>query len=528
MAKHPGGRPQKEIDWKLVDRLCSYQCFQSEIAEELNVDLKTLDAACQRFNAMSFSEYYDKKKGAGKTKLRKIQFALAEQGSTAMAIFLGKHLLGQSDQPTDQVIMSAVQKAGMTKDQVLELIANAQAVGKSSNAKTFQEFCVAADYPEPFPKQVEMKNFGMNEIDPRLLLGSRGYGKTDYVVILGIAYDIYINPMASTNLIITKSKERNASMIKEIQTACEKNGVTFEKANSSQLRTTGLIGKDASVSAVTIRTVTLRGRHPKRVIMDDPVTEDDTSEATRLLVEKKWNEVNKLTSNVLIIGQPAHKYDLYAKLRPLLKKMEVPWGTIPGLDHDLTAQKLAGVDEKSISASYHLKILTEGTTPFDNVKYLDTFPTGDSAVAWIDPAYEGVDYTAISIIKGHMQGVAVVGFTYQRAWNHCLDDMVAQLKKYNVKRLAFETNSLGDQPIIMLRQLLSNTGIGVVGIKSTLNKHAKIMAAGSYAHLIHLCRESDKIYLKQVVEYEYKSKNDDAPDSLASCLEWIGLIRGKS
>jgi hypothetical protein len=45
--------------------------------------------------------------------------------------------------------------------------------------------------------------------------------------------------------------------------------------------------------------------------------------------------------------------------------------------------------------------------------------------------------------------------------------------------------------------------------------------------LIHLSKESDSQYLDQVVQYEYKAKHDDAPDSLASCLQWIGLIRGK-
>jgi hypothetical protein len=126
-----------------------------------------------------------------------------------------------------------------------------------------------------------------------------------------------------------------------------------------------------------------------------------------------------------------------------------------------------------------------------------------------------------------MQGIAVFGKTWKKAWNHCLDELVPFLKTHNVKKLAIECNSLGDQPVIMMRQLLQGSGIGVVGVDSVLNKHSKIMAAGSYAHLIHLSKESDKVYIDQVVKYEYKAENDDAPDSLASCLEWIGLIRGK-
>jgi hypothetical protein len=42
-----------------------------------------------------------------------------------------------------------------------------------------------------------------------------------------------------------------------------------------------------------------------------------------------------------------------------------------------------------------------------------------------------------------------------------------------------------------------------------------------------LSKESDTTYTNQVVQYEYKATNDDAPDSLATGLEWIGLIKGK-
>jgi hypothetical protein len=390
---------------------------------------------------------------------------------------------------------------------------------------SFEEFCIKANYPKPFEKQVEMLNFGMSETVPRLLLGARGYGKTDYVVILGIAYELYLDPMNSTTLIITKSRERNAAMLKEIKQAAEANGVIFEKANANCLRVQGLHGKDHSVSAVTIKTVTLRGRHPKRVIMDDPVTEDDVSEATRKKVEAVYNEVTKLCQNVLIIGQPAHKFDLYAKLRPLLKKLEVPWSSIPELDHDIESARLAGVSEASIQASYFLKILSEGTTPFDNVKYIDKTPKDGGSIAFVDPSHEGGDYTAISIIKGYMEGVIVTGFCFKKAWNHALDDMAPLLRKYNVQKLIFETNSLGDMPIDILRK--TYPAVGIVGRRTVSNKHSRIMAAGAYAHMIHLSRESDKAYIDQVVQYEYGAKVDDSPDSLASGLEVLGLIRGR-
>lgn len=513
-------RPQKQIDAKEVIEMVSNGSKNTELAEYFGCSVDTL--------TRRFADEIRKGKHLLKGSLRKAQvYAATKEHNPTMLIWLGKQYLGQNDKTIDEYLLEAIQNAGLSKDDLLDLIKNKDKLQAQKPKKSFEEFCEAANYPVPYPMQIQMMNFGIKEKVARLILGARGYGKTDYVVILGIAYQIYLDPLQNTFLIITKSKERNAAMLAEIGKACMANGVTFERMNANSLRTTGLMGKDHSVSAVTVKTVTLRGRHPKMVIFDDPVTEDDTSDATRNHVEKVYNEVNKLTGNILLIGQPAHKYDLYAKLRGMVKTLEVPHGSIPELDHDLEAQRLAGVDEASISASYFLKVLSEGSTPFDNIKYIDSFPASGSAVAWIDPSYEGGDYTAISIIKQYMDGIAVVGFTYKKAWNHCLDEMVLQLKKYGVKKLAFETNSLGDQPIIMLGDLLKSTGIGITGRKSTLNKHSKIMSAGSYAHLIHLSKESSRIYLDQVVKYEYNAKNDDAPDSLASCLEWIGLIRGK-
>jgi transposase-like protein len=390
--------------------------------------------------------------------------------------------------------------------------------------KTFKQFCEDADYPAPYPKQEEMYRFGMFETEPRLLLGAPGYGKTDYVTIMGVAYDIYLDPTNSTNLLMTKSSERNADIVREVAEALRKNGVALEKQNSKLIRVAGLLGKESSLSTLTIRAASLRGRHPKRAIMEDVVTEDDSSESTRALARKKYSELLKRTQNVLVIGQPAHKADLYADLRPLLKKLEVPYGAIPELEIDLLALELAGVSHESISASYHLKVISETAAPFERVNYVDAFPKNGTAIAFIDPSFEGGDFTALTIAKSYFDGLAVKGRVWKRAWNHCIDDIVKELVACNVKRVAFETNSLGDQPIIMLRQALPE-GIGVVGKKSTTHKHSRIMNAGAYAHLIWLAKNSDRAYLNQVTGYEYGVKNDDAPDSLASLLGWVGLVR---
>lgn len=399
-------------------------------------------------------------------------------------------------------------------------------VGKREilKVRTFAEFCEIAGYPKVLEQQLVMHRFIFEETDPRMLLGARGYGKTDYCTILGCAYDVFLNGVEATNLIITKSKSRNTAIMGEIANALRLNGVALEKENSSCVRISGLVGKDHSVEAITIKT-SMRGRHPKRIIMDDPVTEEDVSEAMRLTVKRKYNEAMKLCANVGVIGQPAHKHDLYAELRPMVKTLEMPFGTIPELDHDLEAQRLAGVDESSIQASYFLKVVSDENSPFEKVQFTDIYPVGDS-VAFIDPSFEGGDFTAMTILRMVGDTVRVVGFVWKKAWNHCIDDMVSKMKRFGVRRLCFETNSLGDMPIDILNSAVGES-IGVIGKKSNGNKHSRILAAGTYAPAIHISKESDRIYIDQVVKYEYDAKNDDAPDSLASALEWVGLVRGK-
>lgn len=511
------------IDWDEFHRLSSYQCTQREIANFFDIDVSTLENYYLDKYGHKLSEFWDKKKAHGRAKLKKIQWEQAENGSTAMAIFLGKQLLGQSDSP-EKELMEIIDSEGLSIDQVIDLIKNRSKQAEEKGLVSFEEFCKKAGYPNPFEKQIEMMGFGFNNNVPRLLLGSRGYGKTDYVTILGTAYDVYVFGVSTSNLIITKSKTRNTALIEEISNALEANGLELEKSNSSCVRVKGLVGKDHSVEAITIRT-SMRGRHPKRVIMDDPVTEEDVSAAMRAVVKRKYDEAYKLCSNLIVIGQPAHADDLYAELKPNLKKLEVPWGTIPELDADLEAMKLAGVDHVSIEMSYHLRVPVQGEMAFSNIQYVDQMPSGD-AVAFIDPS-DGGDYTAVSAIKGYMQGVAVEGRQWKRPWHHCVDEIVSFLRANNVRRVCFETNATGTQPIGQLREVLSPFNIGVVGKHSNSNKESAIMAAASLAHHIHLSKKSESSYTKHVVKYTTDQEHDDAPDSLARGLEWIGLIRGK-
>lgn len=508
-----GGRPETYWNWEEVEKLISYQCTQEEVAAFFDSSVATLRLAVERKYGIGISEFWQQKKGLGRVKLRKIQFAIAEKGgpgAATMAIYLDKKM-----NPTERPDLY---------NPLLNPPPAASGPAEPSGIKPFADFMVAGGYPAPFPKQMEMAEFSEAATEPSLELGARGYGKTDYVTIGQTAYEVYKEGPGYSCLIITKSKTRNTAIIEEIAKLLEANGVVLEKQNSTCVRVAGQQGKDHSVEAITIKS-SFRGRHPKRIRMDDPVTEEDTSEAMRLLVKKKYDEAYKLCKAITIIGQPAHAFDLYADLRPLLKKLEVPYGSIPELDADLGAMEMAGIDPVSIEMSYHLRVPEEGQSVFASIKYCDELPDGEK-VAYIDPS-DGGDYTAVSIFRGYLQGIGVQGYAWKRAWFHCLDDIAEVFEALGVKKVAFEINKFGQQPIDQLRTALAHLGVEVVGLNSISNKESTIAAAGSVAHLIHLSKKSPRVYINQVVRYDRSSKHDDAPDSLARGLEWLGLLKGK-
>ena len=90
------GRPKIEIDQTQFEKLCGLQCTREEIAGWFMCSHDTIERWCKRTYDRDFASIYAEKRQAGRISLRRAQWKLAEK-STAMAIFLGKNYLGQSD-----------------------------------------------------------------------------------------------------------------------------------------------------------------------------------------------------------------------------------------------------------------------------------------------------------------------------------------------------------------------------------------------------------------------------------------------
>ena len=91
-----GGRPKlilNEEGQKMVELLASLMCTDEEIAASMGTSVDLLHNVN---NKAAFTEYKEKGILTGKASLRRKQFKLADKSAT-MAIWLGKHYLGQRD-----------------------------------------------------------------------------------------------------------------------------------------------------------------------------------------------------------------------------------------------------------------------------------------------------------------------------------------------------------------------------------------------------------------------------------------------
>lgn len=107
------GRPRKQIDKTEFEKLCFLQCTEREFCSWFDVSDETLKKWCkENYDGRTFLEVFKEKRENGIISLRRTQFQLAEK-SPAMAIFLGKNLLGQTDK-MEQTVNDVSEHKGIT------------------------------------------------------------------------------------------------------------------------------------------------------------------------------------------------------------------------------------------------------------------------------------------------------------------------------------------------------------------------------------------------------------------------------
>lgn len=87
-------RPKAKIDMVELEKLCSMQCTDEEIAAWFGISTRTVE---RRRTTAKFGEVMDQARAKGRVSVRRSLFKLAAGGNIAAAIFLAKNILGYRD-----------------------------------------------------------------------------------------------------------------------------------------------------------------------------------------------------------------------------------------------------------------------------------------------------------------------------------------------------------------------------------------------------------------------------------------------
>ena len=104
-SKPSKGRPPIEVDPVEFEKLAALHCTQPDIAGWLGIHITTLekklasnDLYDTKYGKITLRELLEIGQGRGRVSVRRMQMSLLEKGNATMAIWLGKNLLGQSDE----------------------------------------------------------------------------------------------------------------------------------------------------------------------------------------------------------------------------------------------------------------------------------------------------------------------------------------------------------------------------------------------------------------------------------------------
>lgn len=97
------GRPEKVIDWKLLDSILQFGARLIDCSEVLEMSDDSIQNKIKEEFGCTFSEYRERKMSKMRMRLLQKQFDVAMAGNTALLIWLGKQHLGQTDKLTQEI-----------------------------------------------------------------------------------------------------------------------------------------------------------------------------------------------------------------------------------------------------------------------------------------------------------------------------------------------------------------------------------------------------------------------------------------
>jgi len=129
-GSRPGaGRNPANIDLIELEKLCSLQCTDEEIAAWFGISTRTIES---RRKQNKFAEVMSRGRAKGRISVRRAQMKLLEAGNGAMGVWLGKQLLGQRDVTPIELSGPHGQAMQFSLEAIDALVANARKTKKAT------------------------------------------------------------------------------------------------------------------------------------------------------------------------------------------------------------------------------------------------------------------------------------------------------------------------------------------------------------------------------------------------------------
>ena len=373
---------------------------------------------------------------------------------------------------------------------------------------------------------------GRKTIDILLIKGGRGGAKTSVIVTMIVMlsfHETYTNTSffiirAFLNSIAESCKSTFVSKIEDMNlnkyfkiTQSE----IFNKLNNTKIVFKGLRNVDSLRGADNVALVWYEEGHE--------ATSDQLAKSyPSFRGDKNNSDVTTIVSlNPQYTDDPIMlyfaDYDNLTQTHVNIEDLPTDWQS-PKVMKDLETSKKRNLKE------YKLEFLGEplgssNLKPFRNIRQELTLENSyyrEPPIMWIDPSYDGGDYTAVTVYgyltRHNLLGVR--GFAYKLSITNTLPYISKIIKQFHIEEIGFESNG-GVKDIIEGYLYNNHDNILANGKATTTNKQNRISSIGVYSDNIVLIGDSDAslTYNSQIMGWHAKTKDyDDAPDSLACVM----------
>jgi len=279
--------------------------------------------------------------------------------------------------------------------------------------------------------------------------------------------------------------------------------------------------REANIETAGIGT-SITGRHYNRVVNDDIITIDDRvsktiRENTKLFVQELQNIPVIDGGTNIFSGTPWHQQDAFSILPPA-KKYPIGSVQIKGLTEEKIKELKAGMTRSMFAANYELTHIADENKTFDEPKYVDWMESF-RPVAWLDPAYQGDNTTALCLIhRTADESYYVTGWVWRQDVTTLYSEISDKLKEYKAGTLYVESNA---DKGLSARDLLAFWP-AVEPINESENKHIKIVSnLKKNWPVVYFNSACQGDFMNQILDYQEGEEPDDAPDAAASLIRQL-------